>query len=319
MQTIEISVIIPCFNVEKYIAESIETVLKQFYPPVDIICVDDGSTDGTISIIENLMIVHPGVISLLKNDGNKGAPFSRNRGMAAAKGNYLQFLDADDLLFENKFEHQAKILQSTETLPDILVGSFTKTFLNGNKKEYINSKVDMWVALIDNRIGVTSANLFKKSKVEEVGGWSEYLKSSQEYDLMFRMLQKGATVIFDTLRVNINRERPSGSITKSNPREKWKRYINLRIRIYNYLLTTGELTEAREQAFIYNLFNAVRTLYMYDRETALEYYNQYLRGKKLSDNLSNINTTYRFFYHLLGLDLTQKISLFVKGEKVNET
>jgi hypothetical protein len=58
---------------------------------------------------------------------------------------------------------------------------------------------------------------------------------------------------------------------------------------------------------------------MYDRTTALQYYNSYLKGKRLSDNLSNINTTYRFFYHLLGLDLTQKISLLVKGEKVHET
>ena len=319
MHNVTISVIIPCFNVEAYISDCLQSVLSQKVLPFEIICVDDGSTDDTITIIESFIARHPGKIILLRNEGNKGATYSRNRGMSVAKGNYLQFLDADDILLPHKFEHQTNILNALEELPDILVGSFTKKFLDGQEKEYINTEADKWVALIDNRIGVTSANLFQKSKIEEVGGWSEYLKSSQEYDLMFRMMQKDATVHFDSLKVNINRERPSGSITKSNPKEKWKRYINLRIRIYNHLASTGRLTEIREQAFIYNLFNAIRTLYLYDRPTALEYYNQYLKGKKLPDNGQLINSTYRFFYNLLGLDLAQKISLFVKGEKINET
>ena len=76
-------------------------------------------------------------------------------------------------------------------------------------------------------LGVTSSILFKKSKVQEVLGWSENLKSSQEYDLMFRMLQKDATVQFDQTIVCFNRERASGSISKTNPKEKWRRYIDL--------------------------------------------------------------------------------------------
>lgn len=318
MQHISISVVIPCFNVENYIAENLDSVLKQEVMPVEIICVDDGSKDRTIEIIESYIQKHPDLIILLKNEGNKGAPFSRNKGMEVSRGEYLQFLDADDILYENKFAHQQELIVKANH-PDIVVGSFTKKFLDGSAKEYINENVDKWVALIDNRIGVTSANLFKKTKVMEVGGWTEFLKSSQEYDLMFRMMQSNATVLFDTLKVNFNRERPSGSITKSNPKEKWKRYINLRVRIYEHLAASGELTKERENAFLINLLNAVRILYRYDRAEALRYYDTYMKGKPLPANAPYVNSIYKLLYRVFGLDTAQKITLFIKGEKNNET
>jgi glycosyltransferase involved in cell wall biosynthesis len=319
MQGISISVIIPCFNVENYIAENLDSVLKQEVMPVDIICVDDGSTDKTISIIESYIQKYPQLIALYKNEGNKGAPFSRNKGMERSKGEYLQFLDADDILYENKFAHQQKLILKAPTRPDIVVGSFTKKFLDGTAKEYINEDVDKWVALIDNRIGVTSANLFKKTKVMEVGGWTEFLKSSQEYDLMFRMMQSNATVLFDTLKVNFNRERPSGSITKSNPKEKWKRYINLRVRIYEHLAASGELTSDREAAFLINMLNAVRILYRYDKTEALRYYRTYMKGKPLPADAPNVNRIYKLLYGAFGLDTAQRITNFIKGAKNNES
>ncbi|MEP7262893.1 MAG: glycosyltransferase family 2 protein [Bacteroidota bacterium] len=319
MHNISISVIIPCFNVENYIAENLDSVLGQDLLPLEIICVDDGSIDNTISIIESYREKHPGMITLLKNDVNKGAPFSRNRGMEHSSGEYLQFLDADDIIFKNKFSHQQEIIAASPLHPDILVGSFTKKFLNGTEKEYINEQVDKWVALIDNRIGVTSANLFKKSKVEEVGGWTEFLKSSQEYDLMFRMMQKNATVLFDTVKVNFNRERPSGSITKSDPREKWKRYINLRVRIYEHLLGLKELSSDREDAFLLNMLIAVRILYRYDKEEAVQYYKRYMKGKGLPADGPYINKFYRLIYVTFGFDIAQRVTLLIKGRKVNET
>lgn len=318
-QGITISVIIPCYNVDQYIAENLDSVLSQTVMPLEVICVDDGSTDKTISIIESYKSKYPELIQLYRNEENKGAPFSRNKGMEYSRGEYLQFLDADDIIFPSKFEHQQKLITASDVHPDILVGSFTKNFLDGTHKEYVNEDVDKWVALIDNRIGVTSANLFKKSTVQAVGGWTEYLKSSQEYDLMFRMMQQNATVLFDTVKVNINRERPSGSITKSNPKEKWKRYINLRVRIFEHLAASGQITPERESAFLVNMLNAVRILYRYDRNAALNYYKTYMKGKPLPTGASNINNIYKTLYGAFGFDIAQRITLFLKGEKISET
>jgi glycosyltransferase involved in cell wall biosynthesis len=316
---VTISVIIPCYNVENYIKENLDSVFSQDSLPIEVICVDDGSTDNTLSIIESYQQRFPGVVTLLKNATNKGAPYSRNLGMKNSSGEYVQFLDADDIIYKNKFSHQAELIAKADQHPDIVVGSFTKKYLDGSEKEYINEPIDKWVALIGNKIGVTSANLFKKSKVEEVGGWSENLKSSQEYDLMFRMMQKNATVLFDTFKVNYNRERPSGSITKSDPKEKWKRYINLRIQIYEYLLSNDQLTKERENVFLLNMMSAVRILYRYSRKDALQLYEKYLHGKSMQDQENNLNRVYKFLYNLFGFDAAQRITLLLKGEKVHET
>jgi glycosyltransferase involved in cell wall biosynthesis len=312
MAEVSISVVIPSYNVEEYIGSCLQSVIEQTHKPDEIICVDDASKDKTVSIIRSFMERHP-FITLIEHKENKGAPTARNEGMAVSKGNYIQFLDADDLLLPKKFEHQVKLLQSVDPMPDILVGSFSKKFINGSEKQYINTPADKWSALMDNRIGVTSANLFKRETVEAVGGWSEYLKSSQEYDLMFRMLQHGATVHFDPVMVNVNRDRVAGSITKTDPAEKWKRYINLRVRIYDYLLSMGELTKEREDTFRTNLLNSLRTLYIYNRKAALEYYNKYMKGKALPVTSKNATSAYRILYNILGFDLTQKITMLLKG------
>ncbi len=318
---VTISVVIPCYNVENYIKENLDSVFSQDKLPLEVICVDDGSTDSTISIIESYQQRFPGVVTLLKNATNKGAPYSRNLGMKNSSGEYVQFLDADDIIYKNKFSHQTALIAGADPQPDILVGSFTKIYLDGSEKEYINKPIDKWVALIGNKIGVTSANLFKKSKVEEVGGWSENLKSSQEYDLMFRMMQHNASVLFDILKVNYNRERPSGSITKSNPKEKWKRYINLRVQIYEYLISINQITHERENIFLLNMLSAVRILYRYNRKEALKFYEKYLHGKPLPtpDQEHNLNRVYKLLYRLFGFDAAQRITLLIKGEKVHET
>ena len=315
MLTVEISVVIPCFNVEGFIEECLQSVLSQTLLPVEIICVDDGSTDDTKAIIASFIQKHPALITLLSNKFQKGAPGSRNTGLALCKGNYVQFLDADDILYPDKFAHQSKMILESECKTDILVGSFSKKFLDGSEKIYRNEAIDPWVALIDNKMGVTSANIFKKSKVDEIGGWEIDLKSSQEYDLMFRMMKKNAVVQFDQVLLNFNRERETGSITKTNPKEKWKRYIDLSILIYKYLQSTNQLTNSRKQTFRNNLFNAARSLYKYDPDASLFYHNQYLKGKRLPQYDQPINAIYVFVYNLFGFKAAQELALLFKGRK----
>lgn len=319
MLTVDISVVIPCFNVGGYIEECLQSVLEQTHLPLEIICVDDSSTDNTIEVIESYVQQYPKLISLLKNNGKKGAPGSRNTGLSVCRGNYIQFLDADDILFPNKFEHQGKLLLEGQCKTDILVGSFSKKFLDGSQKIYLNLTIDPWGALIDNKMGVTTANLFKKGKLDEVNGWNPDLRSSQEYDLMFRMMKNNAVVQFDEVMLNYNRERLTGSITKSNPKEKWKRYIDLRIEIYKYLQSTNQVTAKRENIFANNLFNAARSLYKYDREASIFYYSQYLKGKRLPQNEQPINAAYILIYNTLGFKVAQEISLLINGGRNQET
>ena len=90
----KLSIIIPCYNVEKYIAECLESVCNARDAEVEVICVNDGSTDGTLSIIEQWKQKDDRIIII--NQENKGVSAARNQGLNLAKGEFIYFLDGDD-------------------------------------------------------------------------------------------------------------------------------------------------------------------------------------------------------------------------------
>ena len=96
-----VSVIIPMYNAQCYIEETIQSVLDQTWSNIEIIVVDDGSTDDSYDIVAN---IKSNKIRLFHQD-NQGAPKSRNFGFLQSKGEYIQYLDADDLLSPSLLSH----------------------------------------------------------------------------------------------------------------------------------------------------------------------------------------------------------------------
>ena len=92
MPTPLVSVIIPTYNTARYVQESINSVLEQDYPSIQLIVIDDGSTDETVDIIR-----HYGERVVLLTQQNQGAAAARNAGLAVAQGEYIAFLDSDDV------------------------------------------------------------------------------------------------------------------------------------------------------------------------------------------------------------------------------
>lgn len=99
----KISIIMPLFNAERYLPEALNSVLKQTYGDFELICIDDCSTDGTRIVIEELK-KKDARIRLLVNEKNSGAAISRNKGLEAANGEYVLFLDGDDIFEEEMLE-----------------------------------------------------------------------------------------------------------------------------------------------------------------------------------------------------------------------
>lgn len=97
----KVSIITPVYNCEDFIAETIQSILDQTHSNFELLLIDDNSTDDTIEIIKSFN--DPRIV-LLKNGENKGAAFSRNKGLSKATGDYIAFLDADDLWEEHKLE-----------------------------------------------------------------------------------------------------------------------------------------------------------------------------------------------------------------------
>lgn len=106
---IKVSVIIPTYNRAKFIKDAIESVLNQTYKNFEIIVIDDGSTDNTREILAQ----YGKKIKVLTQE-NKGAPAARNKGIREAKGEYLAFLDSDDIWYPLKLEKQIKVMEQTK-------------------------------------------------------------------------------------------------------------------------------------------------------------------------------------------------------------
>src|ERR1700722_9877011 len=103
-----VSIIIPCYNAERWVQEAVESCLNQSYPNIEIIVVDDGSTDRSLEILRRY-----GPRIKLKSGPNRGGNVARNQGFALSSGRYIQYLDADDYLEPDKIARQVRFLDET--------------------------------------------------------------------------------------------------------------------------------------------------------------------------------------------------------------
>lgn len=115
-QPLLVSVIIPVFNAERYLGEALESVLRQVHTPVEIIVVDDGSTDGSSAVAKGF-----GPAVRVVTQPNQGPSVARNCGIGLAHGDYLAFLDADDLWMKYKLQRQLQALTADPAL-DMVFG-----------------------------------------------------------------------------------------------------------------------------------------------------------------------------------------------------
>jgi glycosyltransferase involved in cell wall biosynthesis len=261
-----ISIVIPCYNAEKCVGEAIESALNQTYEPTEIIVIDDGSTDESLSVIRSF-----DEQVIWRTGENKGACHARNVGLALAQGEYVQFLDADDLLLPKKIEHQMQIIRNYETLPDLIAADYEKEALHESTHVVEVEETDDWISLINKNLGITSSNLWRRSFLKKVGGWNENMPSSQEAELMFRMLQAGADVTYDHTCLTLVRQQRKSIGTNEGGDwrpENRERYFRLRGEIIRYLYENELLTAERKEIGLHDIFRQLRILYEYDADLA---------------------------------------------------
>lgn len=253
-----ISIIIPCYNSENFVNRALDSVLKQTYSNWELILVNNNSTDGTQGVLDAFQAQHPDRVRVYF-EARKGAPAARNTGLKAAKGEWIQFLDADDEILPEKLAGQIEL--GTAQQASIVTSPYTRVSnRDGNYFEVPRSIYpdDDWSALILSNMGITSSNLFKREILMKVNGWDENLVASQEYDMMFRMLQLRPKVAFDNTYRTIIHFGSLESVSRTEDRVKGRKILNARIdlryRIKKYLADNNLLTAARAKhvdTFIY--------------------------------------------------------------------
>lgn len=269
-----ISVIIPCYNVQAYIEACLESILQQVYQPLEIIVVDNNSTDETVATVRRIQRKYPESISLL-SESQQGAPAARNRGLQAASGEWIQFMDADDLLLPEKIAHQ--VSQIDAAVP-FIAGCPIWRQLDGSDI-IVDFTKDCWKDLFESRLGYTSSNLWNKAFLDRIGGWSLSMSNCQDYDLMFRLLQQSTAIRYVDEAHSIHRDRETGQITKHNLRQNWETIVRLRLDIMAYLKKTHPDYFAHEQYYFEQmLYRLIRGLANQDIALATKYYEQYLRN-----------------------------------------
>lgn len=134
----KVTVIVPVYNGEKYIGETIQSVLDQTFKDFELVVIDDCSTDSTVKVIETFADSR---IKLVKNQKNSGSTQSRNNGLMQSTGEYVAILDSDDVCFPNRFEEQVKFLDEH---PDFgAVGSWTKVIDSESRETGFSWKNDL--------------------------------------------------------------------------------------------------------------------------------------------------------------------------------
>ena len=141
-----ISIIIPVYNTKIYLKKCLDSVINQTFKDIEIICIDDGSTDGSLDILQSYAKQDKRFV-ILKQE-HKGAGEARNNGMNIAKGKYIQFLDSDDWFELNMLENMYNNAEKYST--DILVCSSRKVDDSGNiiEKDNPNSPINLAITPI---------------------------------------------------------------------------------------------------------------------------------------------------------------------------
>ena len=197
-----VSIIIPCYNAERFVTSALESALNQTYRNIEVIAVDDGSTDNSFGVLEK----YKSRIILIKQT-NQGGNVARNKGLEHAKGELIKFLDADDVLYENAIEEQIKSYhQLQDDSNKVVYGEVD--FIDENGKIIRRNKQPKFaddnqlVVLIEKAI-ITSSPLYLKKHLEEVGGLNNTLKGNQEHELNLRLALSGKKFIYFPFSINI--------------------------------------------------------------------------------------------------------------------
>lgn len=192
-----VSVVMPLYNAEKTINHSIKSVLNQSYSDLELIVVDDCSTDYGLSIVENIA-KKDHRINVIKLPKNEGAGVARNTAIEAAKGRYIAFLDADDQWFQNKLDLQIEAFKKNETA--LVCSGYTIVDTDYKK---IGSKMPKeWISHSDllksNVIGCLTA-IYDTHAVGKM--YMPTIRKRQDYALWLDIIKKGgpAYCIQDTL------------------------------------------------------------------------------------------------------------------------
>lgn len=182
------SVVLTTYNRGKMVATAIDSILKQTYPNIELIVVNDGSTDGT----KNVLAGYGSKIIAINKARNEGVASATNTGLEASSGEYINRFDDDDTMFPRKIECQMKKFSRDHTLGMVYTGGYLKMAYNDKKVfDYIGRYVRLSQYAMNPNLNIlNTAVLLKKRCLDEVGYYNAKLKTMEECDRFIRIMAR---------------------------------------------------------------------------------------------------------------------------------
>ncbi|MDH3376911.1 MAG: glycosyltransferase family 2 protein [Gammaproteobacteria bacterium] len=235
-----VTTIIPVFNRSALLKDAVESVVQQNYRPIEIIIVDDGSTDDSLKQARALQKDHPEITAIIRQN-NAGPGTAREKGRQQARGEFIQYLDSDDLLLPDKFKRQ---VDGLKTNPNCGVSYGKTCFANGfDPPDFVplkrtGSKVaTMFPAFLQSRWWSTSTPMYRKSITDRAGPWTS-LRNEEDWEYDCRIGSQQIALHYCDDFVSVKRQFPDGLSRNgdSDPRKLRDRTAAHKL-IYNHART----------------------------------------------------------------------------------
>ncbi|MFN6460353.1 MAG: glycosyltransferase [Nostoc sp. DedVER02] len=267
-----VSVIIPCYNAERFLTETIESVFSQTFTDYEIILVDDGSTDGTAEVIKSF-----GSKVRAEFGSNRGASAARNHGTALAKGKFIQYLDADDLLRNNALERRVNALEVSnadvaysdwQRLEENEAGEFSLGNVIARQIEDVHA--DSEIALFTDFWSPPAALLYHRRIVEAIGAWNESLPIIQDARFLLDAALMGGKFVYVPGVQADYRVHKANSLSRRNPTKFVLDCFNNACQVEEFWKVNGGITPERQVSLEKVYGGVARFFFEYDRSKFYE-------------------------------------------------
>ncbi len=256
-----VSIVIPAYNAEQYVAQTIESVIRQTYQQLEVIVVDDGSTDATPGIVRNYAEKDPRITIVTQS--NAGLSAARNAGLKVAKGEYLCIIDADDIMLPEKIASQLACLEQ-HSEADF---TYSKVFYfnDGNKQLRMHDLAtpegsEVYRALLRHGNLISpNAVFFRKKVFDTIGGFDEQLRSAEDLDYWLLLSSKGVYFVHQPQRLTLCRMRTNSltadsvtlyrsavTVFEKHLHGTWARYTSMQYLKNRLLLSIAYARKPRE-------------------------------------------------------------------------
>jgi glycosyltransferase involved in cell wall biosynthesis len=303
-----VSILIPCYNADRWVAGAVESALAQTWPNKEVIVIDDGSTDGSLAVIRSF-----GDRIRWETGPNRGGNSARNRLLELSTGEWLQYLDADDYMLPEKIAGQ---LAGASASPpaDVLYSPMTLEYWQDGETPFrkllkLPTERDVWALMARWELPGTHAVMLRRSALQAVGGWKNDQPCCQENELYLRLLMAKKRFNYCPDAGAIYRQWSEHTVCKRNKPEVHRRRLEIEQRAEDWLREHGELTDFRLSAINQGRFETARSAWQYDPDFAASIMRTVHRSQPgFTPAGAAAPRAYRLTYQLLGFRASEWIA-----------